>query len=120
MAEAKGTFKPIVIGTGDRTREIDLSTLKPLTMGDRKRLVTDLKLDAGKMGQFTPEEDVKLVCFILRKIDPTVTEDEVEGLPTLVGQSIVEYLWEVSANVDRPFLRSSTASPPPMVGEEKK
>ena len=108
MAAVEGTLKQIQIGMGEKQRLIDLSKLTPFTMGDRKRLLAELKLDLRVAIEFSPEEDSNLVLFILRKIDQNVTLDEVDALPTVVGQSIVQYSAAVSQAVDRPFSQSST------------
>ncbi len=109
MAEVQGTIGKLTVGSGDKTREIDLTKLRPITLGDRKRLLSELGLDLRKAVDFTPEQDVALVMFILRKIDPTVTAEEVEDLPTVVGQSIVSYSAALSQATDRPFLPQSTS-----------
>ena len=119
MAEVQGTLRNITVGTGERTRELELKKLQPFTLGDRKKLLKDLKLDLRLAMEFRPEEDVSLVMYVLRKVDPSVTMEEVEALPTPVGQSIVEYAILLTQSVDRPFSRSSTPSPPPMGGDSK-
>ena len=108
MAAVEGTLKQVQIGAGEKERSLDLSKLTPFTMGDRKQLLAELKLDMRHAIEFTPEEDANLVLFILRKIDKSVTLDEVDALPTVVGQSIVQYAAAVSQAVDRPFSLSST------------
>ncbi len=118
MAQVENAvFTPIRIGSGEKTRELDLQKLPPITMGDRKKLLVELKLDMRKALDFTPEEDIALVCYLLRKLDPTVTSEEVEALPTVVGQSITTYAGMVTQVVDRPFSLQSTASPPRTDGD---
>ncbi len=109
MAVVEGKLKAVSVGSGERTREIDLSKLTPFTMGDRKKLLSELQLDMRKAIDFSPEEDANLVFYVLRKVDPSVTLDEIDALPTVVGQSIVQYAAALSQMVDRPFSPSSTA-----------
>lgn len=111
MKDAKDgwVLKPIKIGTGEKERELDLSKMTPVTLGDRKRLLKEFSLDMRKALEFSPEEDIALVGYLLRKIDPSVTTEEVEALATVVGQSIITYAGALTNEVDRPFSLRSTS-----------
>lgn len=107
MSAVEGNIRDIEIGSGERTRKLELSKILPFTMGDRKRLLAEFGLNMRRAVEFTPEEDANLVWYILRKLDASVTLEEVEALPTVYGQSIVAFAAAVSQAVDRPFSQPS-------------
>lgn len=89
--------------------DVDLDKLAPLTMGDKAALAK-LGVDFRNMRESTPEQDITLVHYILKKIDPSIKEDDVGSLPITLGQAIIAHLGTVSLEVDVPFgLRSTTS-----------
>lgn len=93
--------KDKVLVIGNPPRELDLTKLAPLTMGDRAALA---KLGVTfRVADTTPESDIALVGYVLRKVDAAVTDEEVGALPLRVGQAVAEYVAVISAEVEIPF-----------------
>lgn len=103
---------PVVVIAG---RSIDLSAMKPFTMGQKKRLEKEgVKFS---MRLETAEEEMKLLLFILREQAPEVKLEELDELPIVTGQHVVRFTAERAGEVDRPFSSSSTSSPPSTAGD---
>lgn len=91
--------------------QIDLAKLTPLTLGDQEELAKPPYnvnfRDPGK----NQADDVNLVWFILRKVEPQVTREAVAMLSTRVGTVIMQYFTRLSAEEDIPL---GLLPPPPM------
>lgn len=103
--------------------EVDLSDLKPLTLGDRRALKA-LGVDFLKMARGgivgDPDEEAKFILFLIRKRRPETTAEEVDELPTMVTTSFLQWYARLSAEVDDPFSMRSTSSPTATAGASAK
>lgn len=101
---------------------IDVTDLPALTLGDRKALkaqgVDFLKYARG--GSLEPEDEVKVILFLLQKRRKETTEAEVEQIPAMVSSSFLQFYMRKSAEVDDPFSKRSTSSPKPTAGPSAK
>ena len=97
--------------------EVDVTDLPALTLGDRKRLKA-LGVDFTKYirDRLDPDEESKLVLFLLRKRRAETTEEEVDELPALISGSFLQHYLRRSTEVDDPFSTRSTSSAPPTGG----
>lgn len=98
--------------------EVDLTDVPPFTVGDRKRLKADgvdfLKYIQSRV--LEPEDEAKMLLFIIRKRRPETTPEEAETVPAMVSSSLIQYFIQRSGEVDNPFSMRSTSSPRPTAG----
>jgi len=97
--------------------QIDLAKLTPLTLGDKEELAKPpYNVDFNKIEK-TPAEDINLVWFVLRKVEPQVTREAAAALPIRTSGVIVQYFTRISMEVDVPLgllptpSRGTTAGP---------
>lgn len=102
--------KRFVITVGGK--EVDLTEVPALTLGDKKVLKKD-GLDFTKYIRdraIEPDDEIKLVTFILRKMNSQVTSADVEAMPAMNATRVVEFFLKRSSDVDDPFSTRSTSS----------
>ena len=100
--------------------QIDVTDLPALTLRDKRALKAE-GVDLGELFRNRdPEVEAKFIRFILGKFRPETTEDEVYEIPLVTVQRFMMHAVDVSGRVDRPFLNSSTSSPPNTGGDETK
>lgn len=97
-------------------REIDLAVVVPLKIRDWKLLekkgVTPNGLSDTKIN------DISILAhYVLSKADPTVTEEDIDGLTLDELVSILRDAKPGESVIDRPTLTPSTSSEPSTVGE---
>lgn len=117
MADEK---KRLIMTLG--SAEVDVTDLRPLTLGDRKALKV-LGVDFLKYardGRLDPDDEAKLVLYLLRKRRGETMMEEVDDLPALVSSSFLQHFMRRSADVDDPFSTRSTSSEPPTAGASAK
>ena len=102
--------------------EVDLTDLPPMTIGDRKALkglgVDFLKY--ARESRLEPEDEAKLVLYLVQKRRAETTLEEVESVPAMVSSSFLQYFMRRSAEVDDPFSMRSTSSPASTAGALQK
>lgn len=91
-------------------RSIDLSAMKPFTLGQKKRL----EKEGVKFSMILEkaEDETKLVFFILHEHAQELRIEELDELPIVTAQHVVRFTAERAGEVDRPFSISSTSSQP--------
>lgn len=92
--------------------EVDVSGIPALTLGDRialKAAGVDF-LKYARDSRMDPEDEVKMVVYLLRKFRPETTEDEVKQISAMVSSSFLQFFMRRSAEVDDPFSTRSTSS----------
>lgn len=102
--------------------EIDVTDLPALTLGDRKRLkaVGIDFLKYAREGSMDPEDESKMVLYLLQKKRKDTTAEEADEIPAMVSGSFLRYFMRRSAQVDDPFstrsifLRTPTGGPSAM------
>ncbi len=90
--------------------ELDITDIPPITLGDKRQL----KRDGIKWESFRdndPDSEAHFVLLSLRKLRPATTMEEVDALPAKTAQDVVRQVITRSAELDRPFLPSSTLLP---------
>jgi len=79
--------------------QVDLAKLKPLTLADQEAMLAEpYKLDF-RSPEKSPRDDVNIVWFILRKVEPQVTRELAASLSVKVSAAIVNYFTRISAEV---------------------
>lgn len=99
---------------GDRV--IDLSDLKPLTLGDKKALKRDTGLTMGAIKDDDPEQEGLLAWFFLRMACPDLRKEEIDNLAATDAQFITRFVAKRAGEVDRPTSARSISSPAPTAG----
>ena len=108
MEGAAEERKPLTVGA----RELDLSRLTPMTIGEREDIYKQFGIDMSRPDRITPTHDVDFLCWALRKLDGAVTRAEVEALPAHVSQAVIQHYFRLSREVSIPqWLR-----PTPLAG----
>ncbi len=93
-------------------RDLDLSRLTPMTIGEREQLFKDYGIDLSRPDRLTPAHDVDFALWILRKVDGAVTREEVSALPARLCTSLTNHYFRLSTEVSIPqWLR-----PTPLAG----
>ncbi len=87
--------------------EVDITELPPLTIGDKKAL-GKIGINFSKLSEISPDDEAKLIAFIIRKVRPYTTEVEVDAMPIKAGQDVLSHALTRSAEVDSPLSFSST------------
>lgn len=100
--------------------EVDLTEVPPLTLGDRKALkgqgVDFLKYARDRMVE--PEDEAKMVLYVLQRMNPKITMEQVDAIPALVTTGILNHYLRRSVEVDDPFSMRLTSSVQPTAGEK--
>jgi len=104
-----------IVRLGERL--IDLSDLKPLTLGDKKRLKADTGLSMAKLANDDPDDEATLVWFFLRLACPDLKKEEVDQLAAQDSQFVTRFVAKRAGEVDRPTSARSIASPAPTAGQ---
>lgn len=99
-------------------KELDLTDGPIITGSDRIALkehgiITVSRGDGMKVFVQFDEDPVKETLFLLhmlKKIDPTVSEAEVNGLSALVRQALAVHVFRATGEVDSPFVRKPSSS----------
>jgi hypothetical protein len=93
-------------------RELDLSRLTPMTIGEREQVFKDYGIDLSRPDRLTPAHDVDFALWVLRKLDGAVTREEVAAMPSRLCTALTQYYFRLSSEVSIPqWLR-----PTPLVG----
>lgn len=80
--------------------QVDLAKLTPLTLGDQEALAKEpYKVDFRSPAK-SAADDLNLVWFILRKVEPQVTRDAAATLSVRASAAIVAHFSRLSAEVD--------------------
>lgn len=92
--------------------DVDLGKLGPLTIGDKRKLFKAAGVDIGRAARFTPEEEFQYALYLVRRVRPQTTEDELEAaeLKSLVEISLQMIRVEGVMSA-RPTSASSPTSP---------
>lgn len=86
--------------------KVNLKDLRPLTERDRRELKKTYNFDMKNYLQNDDEGEARLCLFILRKLRPTTTEDEVLDMPITQIQNICLYMIRKSKEeVKSPFTK---------------
>ena len=102
--------------------EVDVTDIPALTLGDRKALKA-LGVDFLKYardGRLDPDDESKLVLYLLQKRRQETAMAEVDEMPALVSSSFLQHFMRRSAEVDDPFSTRSTSSELPTAGASAK
>ena len=99
--------KSVMLKIGEEL--IDITNLSSFTIGDKKELAK-LGINFAKIADISPDDEAKLIGFILRKVRPTTTDVEVDALPIKVGQDVLRHAVNRSAEIDSPLSLISTPS----------
>ena len=102
--------------------EVDVTDIPALTLGDRKALKS-LGVDFLKYardGRLDPDDEAKLVLYLLQKRRKETTLEEVDEISALVSASFLQHFMRRSAEVDDPFSTRSTSSGTPTDGASAK
>lgn len=97
-------------------REIDLSKMKPFTLGDKKRLKKEFEITFGDVDLTDPEQETKLTYYLLRQCCPDLRLEEVDEVPSALANLISIYAGMRSGEINRPTSARSTSSPAPTDG----
>ncbi len=97
------------------TRSINLEGMPPFTVGQKKRLEKKYGIKFARM-QENAEDEAKLLHFILSEMDKEVTLEEMDDIPIVLGQWVMQFTAERAGEVDRPFSMRSMSSPAPTGG----
>lgn len=81
-------------------KKVDLSKIKPLTLGDMEKL-EELGLDTANLDKMKAKDTIKFLHYFCAKADPAITEDDVRDYPTGYVKAISERL---NAEPDKDFL----------------
>ena len=112
--------KRFIINLGEA--EIDVTEIPALTIGDRKALkvlgVDFLKY--ARESRLDPDDESKLVLYLLKKRRAETTMDEVDNIAAMVSSSFLQHFMRRSAEVDDPFSTRSTSSETPTGGASAK
>jgi len=93
--------------------EVDLALIPPFTLGIKRRLWREAKVDLGRLREFTPDEEAAFVLFCLRLVRPQTTEQEAESLPmeAVSRLAIIAFRRMVGVGAPRPTSMQSPSSP---------
>ena len=112
--------KRFIINLG--AAEIDVTEIPALTIGDRKALkvlgVDFLKY--ARESRLDPDDESKLVLYLLKKRRAETTMEEVDNIAAMVSSSFLQHFMRRSAEVDDPFSTRSTSSETPTGGASAK
>ena len=102
--------------------EVDVTEIPALTIGDRKALkvlgVDFLKY--ARESRLDPDDESKLVLYLLKKRRAETTMEEVDNIAAMVSSSFLQHFMRRSAEVDDPFSTRSTSSEMPTGGARAK
>jgi len=105
--------KPDILKIGGA--EIDLSKLPPITFGLKRELWAQQAVDVSRLASkdgLNPEEEFRFTLFLLRKVRPETTEDEVSTLALRdVSRVAVAAVNRTRGDPDVPTSGSSPSSP---------
>lgn len=111
QAKDQQVKKDVAIKVG--LKEIKMSQLPSFTLADKINLKKQ-GLDLTKLDD--PEKEAKVALYVLQKLDPSITWDEVLLLPySHAIRVILEYATKDA--LDLPFLMRSTSSVAPTAGQ---
>ena len=99
------TESKIVIQVGAKT--LDVTNISKLTLRDKLEL-KKLGLDMTKHQDFGPEEELIFVHYVLKLVDPTVTQDETLDVTLIDAAKVIKHLLARSMEVDHPTSPSPT------------
>jgi len=83
-------------------RELDLSCLTPMTIGEREVVYKQFGLDLSRPDRITPTHDVDFAAWLLKKVDSSVTRDEVAAMPSRVITALNQWYFRLSTEVSIP------------------
>ena len=115
--------KPDTFGFDIGGEYVDFSRLAPLTVGDKKALKSegvDFMKYARERGAIDPDDESKLVLYMIRKSRPATTMEDVDKLPALIASSFLQFAMKRATEIDDPFSTRSTTSVPPTGGASAK
>lgn len=114
MKNVQENGERIVLRIG--TEDVDFTDFPALTLGDRKRMSKEFGLDISKMESFGVEEEIKLTLFLVQKLRPKTTIEEIEAIPMKVAGGLAAHAMICANKVDSPFLKRSTTLQTPTGG----
>lgn len=82
-------------------KEYDLAQALPLTLGDLRRLKKEQGVELKDLASMDVEVVVKVMLLITHKLDPIVTEAQIDALPITVLRDVAEFL-TLATVPDRP------------------
>lgn len=100
------------IGTDD----VDLTDYPPITIGDKKRMTKELGFSMKQFSEFDDEQEARFVHFMLQRVRPKTTMEEVDALPAVLVRDIELHILKRSSEIDSPFSKRSTSSQPSTAG----
>lgn len=83
--------------------QVDLEKLQPLTLGDQEVLAKEPYNVDFRSPSKSPTEDINLVWFVLRKVEPQITREAVSTLSVRVSAAVVNYFTRISSEVELPL-----------------
>lgn len=83
-------------------REVALSKALPLTLGDFRALKREHGIDQNGLAAGDVETIAKLVLYLAKKVDPTVTETEVDAISMTDIPAMIASIGEKQGELDRP------------------
>jgi hypothetical protein len=98
--------------------DVDFSNLAPITVGDKRKLKTE-GVDFMKYARdraVDPDDEAKLVLYLIRKVRPQTTPEQVDELPALTASSFLQYAMRRATEIDDPFSTRSTSLGRPTAG----
>jgi hypothetical protein len=105
----------VKLGGGD----VDFTHVPPLTGADRKWLFGQ-GIEFGKLSELDPEKEGILLLRLVQKVKPSATQEEVDGLPIGVQQSMLTHFFNSTKDASNPFRQpSSTSSPASTAGDKQ-
>lgn len=113
----------VIFPLDEGERRVDLTSIGPLTLGDKKRLFHDHKVDLNNLEQLRnlpPEKENAVALFICHKVDKGITSDMIDVLPiTVVSKIVMHQIVRSQEVAERPFLKLSHSSESPAAGAKK-
>ena len=101
MGNAEKSVKQIVVSVGGDA--VDFTHYPPITQGDKKRVQRELSIDFSKIRDITAEDESRLVCFLVQKLRPQTTVEDIDAMPAKLVQDLLGHMITMSARVDSPF-----------------
>jgi hypothetical protein len=98
--------------------DVDFSNLAPITVGDKKRLKVEGVdfMRYAREGTIDPDDECKVVLYLIRKKRPATTMEEVDELPALISTSFLHFAMQRATEIDDPFSTRSTSLARPTGG----
>jgi hypothetical protein len=98
--------------------DVDFSNITPITVGDKKKLKLE-GIDFMKYAReraLDPEDEAKMLLYLIRKRRPATTLEEVDEIPVLIASSFVQFVMKRATEIDDPFSTRSTSLGRPTAG----